>query len=668
MTDNFELYSFDIFDTLITRKVATPTGIFALMKEIINKDLKFKDIPNDVKENFYLYRTNSEYYLRCINRINKNGLDITLDEIYNHIQETYFLDENQTGKLKNLEVETEKKNLIAIEENVQKLKKLINNNKRVILISDMYLSYDVIKEILINIDPCFKEIPLYLSSETGYMKSNKELYKYVKEKENVEYKNWLHFGDNKKADYNNAKSLGIKAELYGYISFLPYEKTLLNANIDNPYVQLVIGCAKNLRLQKFKNSKKAGLGVSLAGAIFYPYVSWLIKQAYERKIKRLYFIARDGYVLKLMSDKLIKDRNLDIETNYIYGSRKAWRLPALTLDNFELRNQFIKTVLWTANKLDNVFDIDHNELVKILPKQFRNYKKKIQSDKLKDYLMSDGKIINAIVKGNILKRINIVNYLKQTVNINDNNFAFVDLDGSGNTFNCLSELISDFYMEPITSFYMASTPAVFTPLNSKRHYFYNIREPLLGSTLELLSRAPHGQTLGYRQNKDGKTEPVLEDFNVNALNEWGYEEYIKGLIEFTSAFNQYEKEFDYICFENQFVMMKYINYIFKSIDKDTADMLGSIIHGFYGAEKTEFAPKLNLFDAIKYLFTKKVKTENITFSKARSSKTVKDIINYKDKHKNLRKEIINVYVSRRKRKASLTLLGLNVNFSHLIFK
>ena len=32
----YKLYSFDIFDTLITRKVATPKGIFVLMKDIIN--------------------------------------------------------------------------------------------------------------------------------------------------------------------------------------------------------------------------------------------------------------------------------------------------------------------------------------------------------------------------------------------------------------------------------------------------------------------------------------------------------------------------------------------------------------------------------------------------------------------------------------------------------
>ena len=49
----YDLYSFDIFDTIITRKVAKPNGIFALMQNIIRSDLKYSDLPNDVKTNFF---------------------------------------------------------------------------------------------------------------------------------------------------------------------------------------------------------------------------------------------------------------------------------------------------------------------------------------------------------------------------------------------------------------------------------------------------------------------------------------------------------------------------------------------------------------------------------------------------------------------------------------
>lgn len=34
-----ELYSFDIFDTLVTRRVGTPRGIFALMQEKIKGEI-----------------------------------------------------------------------------------------------------------------------------------------------------------------------------------------------------------------------------------------------------------------------------------------------------------------------------------------------------------------------------------------------------------------------------------------------------------------------------------------------------------------------------------------------------------------------------------------------------------------------------------------------------
>jgi hypothetical protein len=41
-------------------------------------------------------------------------------------------------------------------------------------------------------------------------------------------------------------------------------------------------------------------------------------------------VARDGYVLKGMTDSLAKAVGLKIETQYLYGSRQAWHVPAIT--------------------------------------------------------------------------------------------------------------------------------------------------------------------------------------------------------------------------------------------------------------------------------------------------------------------------------------------------
>ena len=318
---DYDLYSFDIFDTVITRKVAQPRGIFAIMQAQLCHNDEFKDFPQEVKVNFFKHRTNAEYRQRKLNYLAKDDKDITFDQIYQDIKDNCYLSDTQIEQLKNLELQTEYDNIIPIEENVQKINALISQGKRVVLISDMYLSEDFIRKLLAK-TKLPNDIKIYLSSVVGFKKETGEMYSYVQKQENVDFNNWYHLGDNEYSDYKQALYAGINSELYHYVELKAYEDNILRGQFDSPFVQLMIGCAKNLRLQNYKKSDKFDLGASLAGPIFYPYVSWLIEQAQKRGIKLLYFLARDGYILQKFADIIIKKRNLDIKTQYVYGSKK----------------------------------------------------------------------------------------------------------------------------------------------------------------------------------------------------------------------------------------------------------------------------------------------------------------------------------------------------------
>lgn len=660
----YKLYSFDIFDTLITRKVATPKGIFVLMKDIINQSPQFADLPNDVKTNFFNYRTNSEFYLRQINNQWNDGKDISLDMIYNHIQHTYFLTNEQTQAIKELEIQLELDNIIPIKENIEKLKVLLEKGKRVVLISDMYLPEYIIKEMLLKCDPILCQVKLYLSSTLGFMKTKQALFHYVKEQENVEFREWTHMGDNKFADFFCARKLGIKAVLYPYVKFKEYEKSLLEANSQNPFVQISLGCAKNIRLNKFPNDEKAQLGASLAGPILFPYIYWLLDQAQKRGIERLYFIARDGYILKLIADLIIKENNLPIKTKYIYGSRKAWRISALNLDDDELYRQFIQFTMYEPKKVNQAFGLTKEEFLSILPKNLHNYSTHKPDNRLAEYLYENKDVLKFAIEKNRAQKNCVINYLKNTIDCTDDKFAFVDLDGSGLTQNCLARLMNNFYDKKIKSFYYAVTPACCRSLNLEKYYYYTLKRGNMGNMLELLTRAPHGQTLKYAdKNEDYK--PILEQIDVENFKAWGFDNYINGMLEYCNLLNQ--NKYKYIQLDNQVILDIYINYLFLSIDKNTATLLGSIVHTSYGKESDEFAPKLSVFDAFHYLFRKKVDTDNLMYSKARSNKFVNSIIEYRQAHPKFRKELINLYINKTQQDAVFTILGIRISFSHLIW-
>ena len=195
----YKLYSFDIFDTLITRKTATPLGIFLLMQD----KLKSYDIDKHVKNNFYYIRIETERYLRryfC----NPENEDITLSLIYDLIANNYNLSEKEKNALMDLEIELEYENSVPIYDNINLIEELVKNNNKVILISDMYLSTDVIRNMLLKHSNVFEKIKIYVSSELKKTKSTGNLYKLIKEKEQIEYTDWLHKGDNKYADIKMA--------------------------------------------------------------------------------------------------------------------------------------------------------------------------------------------------------------------------------------------------------------------------------------------------------------------------------------------------------------------------------------------------------------------------------------------------------------------------------
>lgn len=667
---NYELYSFDIFDTIITRRTAQPQGITALMQHELRSNEKYKNFPNDVKTNFFKYRTNSEYRQRRLNASAKNGADVSFDQIYDDLKETYFLTEEQTQTLKELEIQTEFDNIVPINENIRKINNLIENGRRVILISDMYFDESVIRKFLAKTQ-LKPDIKIYVSSECGSMKETGELYKFVREQENIDFENWCHIGDNMNADYRQALYLGINSELYHYIKLKTYEERFLNSHPDSPFAQLTIGCAKNLRLQNYNISEKFDLGVSLAAPIFYPYVLWLLNQAQKCGIKYLYFLARDGYILQKIADIIIKDKNLNIKTEYVYGSKKAWRLPSLTLDNKLIKSQFAETLCWSHTELEKLTGLTRKELCKILPKKLQCYKSSMSEKKIKNlnkFLNENNDWYRLMLKKRNPDASSAIRYLKQLADgAKGEKFAFVDIDGTRFTMNCMSALMREVYDGELSAFYLTSTPNVFAPDRINYCHFFALRKTLVGHVMELLARAPHGQTLGY-EGKDGVMVPILEKIPLKSFEDWKFDEYIAGIEAFTSEMAYYNTAFPDVSFENQDIMERYIYFMARDVDRDTANLLGTIIHHLYGDENKEFAPKVGFTDAVKYLVTKKMATESILYSKVRSNIFVQKIIEYRMAHPDIRKEILNLFIHKRRRQAYLTIFGHTIDFGSLIFK
>ena len=108
-----------------------------------------------------------------------------------------------------------------------------------------------------------------------------------------------------------------------------------------------------------------------------------------------------------------------------------------------------------------------NVLTKLLPEHLREFNKnytKVHRKEILDALKSNKKYITKLQSENVEKCENLIGYLKQEIDFTDDNFAFVDLSGSGVTQNCLASVINTFYNKPINSFYFRM---VFLRLNQE---------------------------------------------------------------------------------------------------------------------------------------------------------------------------------------------------------
>lgn len=317
-----QLYSFDVFDTLITRITATPQGIFVIMQQTLCRESDYAELSVFLRTNFARLRQEAEIAVR---KLKKAGVqEITLQQIYERIGSFYVLTPQEQQMLMQLEIDIERACSVPKVEIIAKLLKLQSEGNRVIIISDIYLPESCVRELLVKAEPRLAQVKLYVSSTYGKTKSRGDLYKLVQKAENIPYQDWLHTGDNLRADISVPAGLGISTEQVEEQKRLPFEKFLERQLPDNAYAQILTGCARLARKNASDTNHLFNIGCSIGGPLLIPYVEWVLEQCKLRHIDRLYFIARDGYLLQKLADQLIKQRKLPIETCYIYGSRQVW--------------------------------------------------------------------------------------------------------------------------------------------------------------------------------------------------------------------------------------------------------------------------------------------------------------------------------------------------------
>ncbi|GAA0077167.1 hypothetical protein UT300005_15450 [Clostridium sp. CTA-5] len=274
------------------------------------------------------------------------------------------------------------------------------------------------------------------------------------------------------------------------------------------------------------------------------YVLYILKDAQNKKIERLYFLSRDGYIMRKIANILCKSYGIDIECRYLYCSRLALRAPLYLMDKKEAMERFCaeglkispKVVLQRAgineeiqNKILDELNIDFKD------KSLNNNELKLFGGKLKDNLCFTKEAYNYAES----HYENIYEYFIQEGLTEDKNYAIVDTGWIGSMqrhirqilyYSGNSKKLKGYYFGMFENgkkedgeyncFYFSKKD------NSLRRVLFN------NNVFECMCSANHGMTIGYYKDNKGIITPVFKEYT----EKWNVNLQLNIIEEFTKIF------------------------------------------------------------------------------------------------------------------------------------
>ena len=291
--DKAQIVSFDIFDTLIMRKIFSPEDVFRLL----GSRTKELNINTDIGA------VRAKISAKC-------DSCASIDDIYMAIKEETDLSDEVIEDIKTIERNIDEQLCVARNDIAKLYEYCIESGKEVYLISDMYYTLQDIKQLL---DKCGLSViddrHIWISCEKKKDKISGSMWK---EYSSVVGENakCIHIGDNKTGDIENPTKYGIDSYyvMSGKDMVMNSSISELASHVNTVSDSICLGlvtvklfnspfalCSNKGKLS-FDNSEVYGYCVY--GPLLEKFLIWLYSNSRKDGIDKLLFFARDGYFLE----------------------------------------------------------------------------------------------------------------------------------------------------------------------------------------------------------------------------------------------------------------------------------------------------------------------------------------------------------------------------------
>ena len=511
--------SFDVFDTILTRRVGEPRSLFLLL----GRRLRTKGLVDCSSSAFAAARTAAE--VRAF--ANAGGLDshVTLETIYAELTASIWIAPGTLDKVIDEELALEAEMLVPVPDGVRRVDEARAQGDRIVFTSDMYLDEGFLADLLRSEGLLRDGDHLFVSNAHAASKASGRLWDVVRS-EVGEDAAITHTGNDEKSDVRSARRAGIDAVGVPENNLNRYERALERHVTDTDgLASALAGASRNARLCADVSSVEARTLVDVAAGAIAPFligkVLWLLGRARDEDLDALYFIARDGKLLRDIAIELAPKVGYCGELNYLYGSRQAWALPGVTGESDAILESLCPStgddVATTVRTVLGRAEIDPAEFASELgaagfdTTQWDTPLDRARAEQLRRLLAAAGPLQDRLVESAERGRELALRYFDQNGLLARRSVGIVDLGTGATLFNSLSAILASVGVPAPSAFYLGLRSGVSDDGHGlPSPYLHNAidqtgftRTPGLLTLLEMVCTDDHGSVMGYRQTDDG---------------------------------------------------------------------------------------------------------------------------------------------------------------------
>lgn len=316
------VHSFDVFDTVIMRRVGDPDAVIDVLAERLHGE-------GMVPVAAAVFAAARKHHERRL--VQLAGRHLPLRAIHAEVARALSIDPAVAESWARAEEQLERELTVAVPGAREMIEESRAAGHQVVFVSDTPHSESFVRELLVSRGVAGDGDLVFTSSDRGSTKSRGGLFEAIAGVVGSD-RDYLHRGDNRRSDLGSARLEGWRSRLVPQAQLTRYEKLLEARSHDTALATSWLAGASRLARLEARHRGVAGPVADVAAGSMAPflvgYVLWLFGQARTRGLRRLYFVARDGEIMLEVARRLAPSLAPELELRYLYGSRQPWVLGA----------------------------------------------------------------------------------------------------------------------------------------------------------------------------------------------------------------------------------------------------------------------------------------------------------------------------------------------------